>query len=71
MNMVMNLQVPQNAGKFLSSCIVGRFQEGLSFMSEWVFNVYNIVMCKVVCMTKKTGSSSDHWIYYHFGYKFS
>jgi hypothetical protein len=25
MNMVMNLRVPQNAGKFLSSCTIGSF----------------------------------------------
>jgi hypothetical protein len=29
----------------------------------------NNVKCRVVRVTKTTGSSSDDWIYYHFGYK--
>jgi hypothetical protein len=33
-NTVMNLQVPQGAGKSLSSCTIGCSQEGLSSMSE-------------------------------------
>jgi hypothetical protein len=33
-NMVMNLRVPQNAGKFLSSCQLAASQEGLSSISE-------------------------------------
>jgi hypothetical protein len=32
-NTVMNLSIPENAGKFLSSCTIGS-QEGLSSMSE-------------------------------------
>jgi hypothetical protein len=33
-NTVMNLQVPLIAGKFSSSCTIGKFEEGLSSMSE-------------------------------------
>jgi hypothetical protein len=33
-NTVMNLRVPQNAGKFLSSCTIGGFSEGLSCTNE-------------------------------------
>jgi hypothetical protein len=33
---------------------------------------YSIVTCKVVVrVTKIIGSTSDDWIYYHLGYKFS
>jgi hypothetical protein len=35
-NTVMNLRVPQNAGKFLSSCTIGGFSRRLSFMNECV-----------------------------------
>jgi hypothetical protein len=38
-NTVMNLQVPWNAGKFLSSCTIGRFSrraELHEWVSEWV-----------------------------------
>jgi hypothetical protein len=30
-NMVMNLRVPQNAGKFWSSCTIGGFSRGAQF----------------------------------------
>jgi hypothetical protein len=30
-----------------------------------------IVTCRMVRATKMTGSSSDDWIYWHLGYKFS
>jgi hypothetical protein len=32
---------------------------------------YIIVTCMGVPMTKITGSSSDDWIHWHFGYNFS
>jgi hypothetical protein len=32
---------------------------------------YSIVTCRVVCVTKMTGSSLDDWIYQHFGYSLS
>jgi hypothetical protein len=35
------------------------------------FIVINIITCRVVCVMKMTGSSSDDWIYWHFSYKFS
>jgi hypothetical protein len=31
----------------------------------------NIVMCRSVRLTKIAGSSSDDWIYWHFGYNLS
>jgi hypothetical protein len=36
-----------------------------------LLNLYCIVACRVVRATKITGSSSDDWIYWHFGCKFS
>jgi hypothetical protein len=32
---------------------------------------HNIVRCRVVRVTKMTGSTSDDWIYEHFGYNLS
>jgi hypothetical protein len=37
----------------------------------WTYTNYNIVTCTVVRVTKITGSSSDVWIYWHFGYTLS
>jgi hypothetical protein len=34
-------------------------------------NNNNNVTCRVVRVTKITGSSSDDWIYYHLGYSLS
>jgi hypothetical protein len=31
----------------------------------------DIATCRMVRVTIVTGSSSDDWIYWHFGYKFS
>jgi hypothetical protein len=33
-NTVMNVRVPKNSEKFLSSCTIGSFQEGLSSISK-------------------------------------
>jgi hypothetical protein len=42
------------------------------FHSEPNLYIYiYIVMCWMVCVTKITGSSSDDWIYWHFGYSLS
>jgi hypothetical protein len=32
---------------------------------------YNTAKCMGVCVTKITGSSSDDWVYWHFGYSLS
>jgi hypothetical protein len=50
-NTVMNLQVPWNAGKFLSSCIVGGFSRR-SQLHEWVINPR-----KVSCVNTYTAHS--------------
>jgi hypothetical protein len=43
----------------------------ICFLCNLITEVINIVTCRVVRMTIMTGSSSDDWIYWHFGYKFS
>jgi hypothetical protein len=35
------------------------------------FTCHNIVTCRGVLMIKVTGSRSEDWIHWHFGYKFS
>jgi hypothetical protein len=38
-NMVINILVPQNVGKFLSSCTMAASQEGVSFMKLVVYGI--------------------------------
>jgi uncharacterized metal-binding protein len=38
---------------------------------EWVTLLLHIVVCTGVHVTKITGSRSDDWIYWHFGYNLS
>jgi hypothetical protein len=42
-----------------------------AFVWALACNLLNIVTCRGVRVTKKTGSSSDDWIYWHFGYSLS
>jgi hypothetical protein len=46
--------------------------EGKRSLEKYVLRwADNIVTYRVVRVTKLTDSSSDDWIYWHFGYKFS
>jgi hypothetical protein len=42
-----------------------------AILTELQGSFKHIVTYRVVCVTKLTGSSSDDWIYWHFGYNLS
>jgi hypothetical protein len=46
-----------------------QFQKSIFWTLESTVNWNNNVTCRVVRLTKMTGSSSDDWIFWHLGYK--
>jgi hypothetical protein len=49
----------------------GGAEEGLHAWAKPAQNVVDIVTCRLVQVTKLTGSSLDDWIYWHFSYGLS
>jgi hypothetical protein len=49
--------------------VISRIQ--VESLSQLALLDNDIVTCRVVRVTGMTGSSSDYWIYYHFGYNLS